>query len=273
VGNGQSMNGADGHGESVSGSASSRDAWALDGFAPLPGDTLALPGAMPARPDGERGVVATVYLCTETSGEDVTRWTWALLEDGRLLEIAPRGCALYEPPVVLERGTMPFLALVAQDGALVRFEERVRAGTWEARPVRLTLERRRWRVTATGTVTAQRLGPVPPSGWGQLGQRAHTAAPPTDDPPAISQRLLLPAGGSAMVGGWGSGVFAQTSQPATVPEVYFTLAGTGDDSGQGIGMWATDVCVAFGRRLGDTPAAAGLSVVSGDQPDAPPLAP
>ena len=39
-----------------------RDAWAVDGFAPLPGDTVSLPG-------GERGLVETVYLCAEPSGD------------------------------------------------------------------------------------------------------------------------------------------------------------------------------------------------------------
>ena len=138
-----------------------RDAWAVDGFAPLPGDAVNLPG-------GERGLVETVYLCTEPSGDDLIRWTWIVLADGRLIEVAPRGCTLYDPPRVLYRGTGSFLELVAQDGALVRFEERVRAGTWVARPVRLTLDGRRWRVTSTGTVTAHRLGPVPASAWSQL---------------------------------------------------------------------------------------------------------
>ena len=188
-----------------------RDAWAVDGFAPLPGDAVNLPGAEP-------GIVETVYLCSEPSGDDVTRWSWIVLADGRLIEVAPRGCAVYESPRVLERGTGRFLELTAQDGALVRFEERVRAGTWEARPVRLTLGRRRWRLTSTGTVTAQRLGPAPESGWGQLGCRPSTAE----------------------------------------PDVYFTFVSLSDPDALGLGHWATDVILAFGRRLGDTPNDAGL---------------
>jgi hypothetical protein len=254
------------------GATASRDAWAHDGFAPLPGDIVTWP-------DDQRGTVATVYLCAETSGEDATRWTWAALADGRLLEVAPRGCALYEPPLVLERGTVSYFGLVAQDGALVRFEERVRAGTWATRPVRLTLERRRWRVTSTGTATAQRLGPLPAGGWGQLGLRAARSATPTNGRPA-GVVVTLPSGvgePGTGAGAAGSGLVAFDGQPAmqqaTEPDVYFTLAETGEATGQGIGLWATDVCVAFGRRLGDTPTAAGLCIVGRDGPDTRPSAP
>jgi hypothetical protein len=118
---------------------------------------------------------------------------------------------------VLKRGSGPFLALVAQDGALVRFEERVRAGTWEDRPVHLTYNRRRWRATSTGTVTAHRLGKAPSGDWGQLGRRQE-------------------------------------------PDVYFTLAAVTDADALGLGIWATDVCLAFGRRLGDNPESAGLAI-------------
>jgi len=201
-----------------------RDAWAPDGFAPLPGDTVAIPGEEPGR-------VETVYLCAEPSGGDLTRWSWIVLVDGRLLEVAPRGCALYHPPVVLARGTGRYLELVAQDGALVRFEERVRAGTWAARPVRLTLDGRRWRLTSTGTVTAQRLGPAPASAWSQI---RHLPTAPTN--------------------------LGATPAPTDESDVYFTFVAQTDPSALGIGLWATDVVLAFGRRLGDSPAVAGLRV-------------
>jgi hypothetical protein len=214
-----------------------RDAWAADGFAPLPGDSINLPG-------GERGLVGTVYLCAEPDGDDLVRWSWIVLADGRLLEIAPRGCALYGLPRILTRGSGPFLELVAQDGALVRFEERVRAGTWEARPVRLSLDGRRWRVRSTGTATAQRLGAAPGSGWGQL-RGAHSPNPihPTMGP-------LDPHGPVR-----GRGEHEE-------PDVYFTLDGPHDPDALGLGLWATDICLVFGRRLGDTPTAAGLSVLA-----------
>jgi hypothetical protein len=211
-----------------------RDAWARDGFAPLPGDTISLP-------PGDRVAVQTVYLCSEPSGDALTRWTWVVLVGGRLLEIAPRGCALYDPPQVLARGSGPFLELAAQDGALVRFEERVRAGTWEARPVRLTLGGHRWRLTSTGTVTSQRLGPVPDSAWSQLGLRETPTLP-------------SPSEGEGRVG-----VLLPLSRRAGESDVYFTAAGLSDADTLGLGLWATDIILAFGRRLGDSPAAAGLT--------------
>jgi hypothetical protein len=204
-------------------------------FAPLPGDTIGLPGERPA---DQRGLVETVYLCSEPNGPsvpgsddggtagDVTRWSWIVLSDGRLLEIAPRGCAIYGPPQLLTRGSGPFLELVAQDGALIRFEERVRAGTWQARPVRLTLDHRRWRVTSTGTVTPSRLGATPMSAWGQLDRSPNLSPSPVE------------------------------------PDVYFTLAGLADAEVLGLGLWAQDICLAFGRRLGDTPSAAGLRILT-----------
>jgi hypothetical protein len=241
-----------------------RDAWAVDGFAPLPGDAVSLPG-------GDRRVVETVYLCSEPSGDDLTRWSWIVFADGRLLEVAPRGCALYEPPQVLARGTGRFLELVAQDGALVRFEEHVREGTWEARPVRLTLGRRRWRLTSTGTVTAQRLGPIPAGSWGQFRS-------PHPQPLSLPRERGASAGGelsrplprlgddvgaadicaAQRGGGWGT----SSDVPPEEQDVYFTLAGLADPDALGLGLWATDVVLAFGRRLGDAPSAAGLAVVA-----------
>ena len=220
------MSALNGESQSVGGG---RDAWATDGFAPLPGDTIAIPGEEP-------GHVESVYLCAESSGDEVTRWSWIVLADGRLLEVAPRGCAIYGAPVLLPRGTGRYLELVAQDGALVRFEERVRAGTWADRPVRLTLDGRRWRLTSTGTVAAQRLGPAPTSAWSQL---RHQHAPG----PAIA----------------GAGV-AHVERPTDEPDVYFTFVGLSDPTILGIGLWATDVLLAFGRRLGSSPATSGLHV-------------
>ena len=139
-----------------------RDAWVVDGFAPLPGDTL-------ARPDGGLGAVETVYLCSEPSVDAVTRWSWIVLADGRLLEVAPRGCALYDSPRVLKRGTGRFLELTAQDGALVRFEERVRSMLDEERVRRMRVVTRASMLIAVGAVVllgvsaiAQRLAFVRP---------------------------------------------------------------------------------------------------------------
>ena len=221
-----------------------RDAWAVDGFAPLPSDTVSMPKC-------DSGTVETVYLCAEPSGTDTTRWSWIVLTDGRLLEVAPRGCALYEAPDLLARGTGPFLELAAQDGALVRFEERVRAGTWAARPVRLMLDGHHWRLTSTGTVTAQRLGPAPASAWGQL----HTTK--SSIPATLSVSAGLPVT-SPPLPRTGEGVGGRGT--LSEPDVYFTLVGLSDPAALGLGLWMTDVCLAFGRRLGTSPQAAGLRV-------------
>lgn len=215
-----------------------RDIWAVDGFAPLPGDIMQFPNAA-------RGTVQTVYLCAESNGVDLIRWSWIVLDDGRLLEIAPRGCALYDPPTTLVRGNGPFLELAAQDGALVRFEERVRAGDWQKRPVRLSLGGRRWRISSTGTLTARRLGPVPESVWGQL-------------------RTERPQASTAAEAWSGAGI-----EPAAEDrDVYFTLLGQAGKQPErdalGLGVWMTDIGLAFGRRLGDSPDAAGISVISGE---------
>ena len=50
-------------------------------------------------------------------------------------------------------------------------------------------------------------------------------------------------------------------QPAEEPDVYFTLVGLHDPDALGLGVWATDICLAFGRRLGDSPLSAGLRIL------------
>ncbi|MCC6173728.1 MAG: hypothetical protein IT305_00355 [Chloroflexi bacterium] len=182
------------------------DDGSLDGL--LPGDGIALP-------DGERAAVQTLYRCHETIEQVTVVWRWAVLTDGHLLEIAPRGCALYDPPTRIEAKSARFQDLVAQDGVLVRFEERVRDGTWRRRPLQVRFNGRRWRVTSTGTATSRRLGDEPAACWRTLGVRDE-------------------------------------------PDVYFTLAAADDPLALGLGLWTTDICLAFGRRLGSTAAEAGL---------------
>ena len=243
--------------------AGSRDAWAVDGFAPLPGDTIHLLDSASVLmsgpvPSDVRARVQTVYLCAESNGLELIRWSWIVLEDGRLLEIAPRGCALYGPPTILPHGSGTFLELAAQDGALVRFEERVRAGVWETRPVRLALGGRRWRLTSTGNVTAQRLGPAPTNAWSQL--RTGSPSSPSSSMRSPSPATRTPAG--RLPDTW---ALPDSQSPSEDLDVYFTLAGQTDGKADpnvlGLGVWMTDICLAFGRRLGDSPAAAGLSLI------------
>ena len=106
-------------------------------------------------------VVRTVFLCREMAGNRTFEWRWMLLDDESLVEVSPDGFYRYRDHRVLRQGTSQYEEIVAQDGALVRFEERVRDSTSGRRPVHLTLEERTFRITSTGTVAVERLGDEP----------------------------------------------------------------------------------------------------------------
>jgi hypothetical protein len=100
-----------------------------------------------------------------------TEWTWSFLEDGALLEEAPRGTQRYTRHRVYERASTIYQQLVAQDGALNHFEARVRGGATEREPTYVTVEGREYLVKATGTVdVVERSGPPPAlAAWATLG--------------------------------------------------------------------------------------------------------
>ncbi len=129
-----------------------------DGAAQLeslrPGDILDIWG------EGHR-VVSTVLACTETVAGRSYDWRWMFLDDGTLLEVSPDGTFRYREHRVVKQGTGLYEELTAQDGALVRFERRVREGTSGRRPVEIALEDRTYRVASTGTVAAVRVGEEP----------------------------------------------------------------------------------------------------------------
>jgi hypothetical protein len=120
-----------------------------------------LPGDRIVFADGSDRALSGVYACAETIAATTTVWRWLFLDDGSLLESAPRGLFRYPRQVEYTPGTSLFEELLAQDGALVRFEARVRAGTLEQRPIHLTLEGQRFRLQATGNVTARLFGTAP----------------------------------------------------------------------------------------------------------------
>ena len=124
--------------------------------APLaPGDRVVV-GGEPRR-------VETVLRCSEEVAGRVTGWRWAFLDDGALLEVAPAGTAVYRGHRVFERSQPFYQQVVAQDGALVRFEARVRAGRVEAEPTYLTVDRREYVVVATGAARVDRRDGPPPA--------------------------------------------------------------------------------------------------------------
>ncbi|HLH74972.1 MAG TPA: hypothetical protein VKX96_16925, partial [Chloroflexota bacterium] len=77
---------------------------------------------------------------------------------GSLIETSPDGYFWYQKHQLCKQGSDLYEELVAQDGALVRFEERVRAGVSGRRPVRVTIDGAEYQITSTGTVSVQRLG-------------------------------------------------------------------------------------------------------------------
>jgi hypothetical protein len=114
----------------------------------------------------ESMVIETVFRCWETMDSGTVQWRWMFLDDGSLLEISPDGLFRYSEHHVLRQGTAEYEEIVAQDGALVRFEERVREGTSGRRPVHITVAERELQITSTGTMACERLGKEPePLTW------------------------------------------------------------------------------------------------------------
>lgn len=117
----------------------------------LPGDSVELWGSGAL-------VVKTALICREVVEDETTSWRWLFLDDGSLLEASPDGYFWYQRHQVVKQGTGLYEELVAQDGALVRFEERVREAASGRRPVHVTIDGTEYRVASTGTVSVQRLG-------------------------------------------------------------------------------------------------------------------
>jgi hypothetical protein len=106
-------------------------------------------------------VVTTVFACSETVAGRSYHWKWIFLDDGTLVEISPDGTFRYREHRVVKQGSGLYEELVAQDGALVRFESHVRDGTSGRRPVEVTFEDRVYRIASTGMVAVDRRGEEP----------------------------------------------------------------------------------------------------------------
>ncbi len=111
--------------------------------------------------DGGSLVAKTVLDCQETVDGKSYGWRWTFLDDGSLLEASPDGYFLYRTHQVVKQGTDLYEELVAQDGALVRFEERVREGSSGRRPVEVAIDGKPHRLT-TGSLDRSRLSLVRP---------------------------------------------------------------------------------------------------------------
>jgi hypothetical protein len=106
-------------------------------------------------------LVKTVYLCEENVGGRTYEWRWMFLDDGSLVEVSPDGYFRYKQHTLLKQGSGEYESIVAQDGALVRFEQHVREDDSGRRPVHVTVEGKEYRITSTGTVQARRVGDEP----------------------------------------------------------------------------------------------------------------
>ncbi|MBM2810467.1 MAG: hypothetical protein HW416_1226 [Chloroflexi bacterium] len=106
-------------------------------------------------------VVTTVFRCQEEVGGRTVRWRWMFLDDGSLIEASLDGYFRYKQHEIVNQGSVLYEELVAQDGALVRFEEHVRTGDSGRRPVHVAVRDKQYRLTSTGTVRAERLGEAP----------------------------------------------------------------------------------------------------------------
>ena len=166
----------------------------------------------------ETYLAKTVLLCEEEVGGRTYEWKWIFLDDGSLIEVSPDGFFRYREHRLLKQGSSEYEAIVAQDGALVRFEERVRAGDSGRRPVHVTLVAgdqggdagREYTITSTGTVKVRRLGDEPVlEPWQAL----------SDDPQQ---------------------------------NVYFGMIETADESNVALGLWTTHVSLSLGKVLEET---------------------
>jgi hypothetical protein len=123
--------------------------------------------------DGATRRVETALRCAEELAGVLTRWQWLFLDDGALLELAPRGTHRYDRHRILDRAQPLYQQLLAQDGVLVRFEARVRAGVVATEPTYVTIDRREYVVRATGTarIEAREGAPLTLAGWSALDER------------------------------------------------------------------------------------------------------
>jgi hypothetical protein len=119
-----------------------------------PGDALDIWG------DGNR-VVKTSFNARELVDGRIYTWQWSLLDDDSLIEVSPDGIFRYTEHHLLKQASLEYEEIVAKDGALVRFEERVRNNESARRPVHITIEGHEYCITSTGTVAVDQRGETP----------------------------------------------------------------------------------------------------------------
>ncbi|MDO8690137.1 MAG: hypothetical protein Q7R39_09050, partial [Dehalococcoidia bacterium] len=111
--------------------------------------------------DGQNCLVDTVLDCSEEVGGRATHWHWVLLNDRRLLEIAPDRRTAYGPAEIVFQGSGPFEQLTGSHGALKAFEQRVREGAAGSLPVHFSHGQANYQLKSTGTFAASIRGKEP----------------------------------------------------------------------------------------------------------------
>jgi hypothetical protein len=172
-------------------------------------------------------VVQTVLECREELNRRTTEWRWNLLDDGRMLSVAPEGNVLYERTAVLHQDSAEFETLTSdpeQGGVLKAFEARVRQGIAARNPTLFEFEGRVYRVLSTGIFDAHPMGATsypPAEVWRDInatnpGDNVYFELEPTEDVPEGES-------GADVLGIWTSHIallFGRDLKPADVQTIY-----------------------------------------------------
>ncbi|HEY3061755.1 MAG TPA: hypothetical protein VGL99_22510 [Chloroflexota bacterium] len=182
-----------------------------------------LPGDVVSMWDYGDGVVQAVLECREELNRRESQWRWNILDDGRMLSVAPEGNVLYEKTAVLRQDSAEFETLTAdpeQGGVLKAFEARVREGTAARNPTLFEYDGRVYRVVSTGIFDAQPVSGSP---------RVAAAYPKLE-------------------------VWRDINRTNPGDNVYFELEPTEDvpvdeTGSEVLGIWTTHIALLFGREL------------------------
>jgi hypothetical protein len=191
-----------------------------------------LPGDVVSMWDYGDAVVQVVLDCREDLNQRATQWRWYLLDEGRMLSVAPEGNVLYERPNVLHQSSAEFEVLTTdpeQGGVLKAFEARVREGTAARNPTLFEYNGKVYRVVSTGIFDARPAG-SPPRGpvtypnlevWRDInptnpGDNVYFELEPTED-------VEVGEAGSEVLGIWTSHIallFGRELKPADINTIY-----------------------------------------------------
>ena len=182
-----------------------------------------LPGDVVSLWDMKDAVVEAVLECREELNRRETRWRWNLLDEGRVLEVAPDGNVLYERTDILHQASAEFETLTSDPehgGVLKAFEARVRQGTAARQPTLFEYDGRVYRIVSTGIFEGR------PAGGPSYRQDAY--------PKAEVWRDINPSVP-------GDNVYFALEPTEDVPE--------GEAGSEVLGIWTSHIALLFGRPL------------------------